>query len=101
MSTPSLDRLRAAIDETDLKLLELLALRLAHCSAIGAIKQQYSLPVRVESREADVLLHVTKAGAALGLDATFVNTLWCELMGEARRIQTPRENAGTEIIPTA
>ncbi len=88
MSTPTLDRLRAAIDETDAKILELLALRLKHCAEIGDVKKACGMPVRVPEREAAVLdSRITRGNLYYGLNPRFVSLVWEQLLSEARRVQ--------------
>jgi len=99
----ALDRLRADIDELDLKLLELFNSRAQVVEAIGDIKRVASIPIYEPKREELVFQNVlTHNHGPLPDDA--VRRLYERIMDEMRTLQRERMRrvqAQTETQPQA
>lgn len=88
-----IDRLRQRIDELDERLVELLNERASCALQIGEIKQALGLEIYQPDREAEVLSHVRRHGAATGgpLGGEALTRLFERIIDEARRLE--RESA--------
>ncbi|KAA5805228.1 chorismate mutase [Alkalicaulis satelles] len=84
--------LRAAIDRADGELIKLLAERRRLGEALGALKAGEQTPVRDVEREQDVITRAVAAGTELGLDASFVETLFQAIIDDSLR----RQRAGLD-----
>lgn len=83
-----LDSLRAQIDETDTKMLELLAERFAVIDKIGSYKKENNTTILQTERWFEILESRIKEGEDLNLNAEFVDYLLRLIHKESVRIQT-------------
>jgi chorismate mutase-like protein len=88
-----IERLRQRIDELDERLVELLNERATCALEVGEIKQAHGLDIYQPDREAQVLNHVRRHGAAGGgpLRGEALTRLFERIIDEARRLE--RESA--------
>lgn len=84
--------LREAIDTADADLLRLLAERRRLGEALGALKAGSQTPVRDVERERDVIARAVAQGRELGLDETFVESLFQTIIDDSLR----RQRAGLD-----
>jgi chorismate mutase len=86
VTVPELEPLRAAIDEVDRKLLELMAERVRLVLAVGDVKRARSIPVYDAERERRVLDRLASLAEA-PLDAPTVRRVFERLIDEMRRLE--------------
>jgi len=84
---PTLPELRAAIDQADRDLLEVLARRMALCNEVAAVKGQDQTQVLQPTRVREVLETRMAWGAERGLDREFVELVFRLLLSETHRIE--------------
>lgn len=100
-----LDRLRADLDRIDAQILDDLAARRATVREVLDLKEREGLGLADPAREAQLVRRVVELGAARGLDRHLVETVWKELMGDSRRLQTSllvsRQNRAGERLRVA
>lgn len=83
-----LDELRARIDAVDAELIDLLARRMAVSAEIGRMKKDSNMTAVQPRRFNDMMSGRLAAGAARGLDPTFLSRLWTVIHEESVRCQT-------------
>ncbi|MCB9231245.1 MAG: bifunctional 3-deoxy-7-phosphoheptulonate synthase/chorismate mutase type II [Bacteroidia bacterium] len=79
--------LRAAIDEADERLMEVLAERMEISKRIGVLKLENNLPFYQYNRWAEIVEHVTRKADELGVDGDFVQKLFSIIHLESIDIQ--------------
>jgi chorismate mutase len=84
-----IEEYRKKIDDTDLKIVELLNLRAIFADEIGGIKRKLGLPVYVPSREEQVIENVTKKNKG-PLSDSAISRLYERVIDESRGLE--REN---------
>ncbi len=77
---------RAAVDSIDRALVALLAERMRFMAAAARIKAHRE-EVRDEARKAEVIAHVQREAAALGLSPAFASALWDMLVEHSIRFE--------------
>lgn len=95
----SLERHRAAIDHIDLAIVQLLAMRQHHVTAIADLKDAL-VDVRNPGREAQILAHVCAAARRLGLREDTVIPVWREIFRQSaahQRARLKRRTAGRRV----
>ncbi len=85
----TLDELRQEIDETDNRLLELLAERGHRVRVAWALKQAAGQERLDVAREAEVMLRLKARGKTLGLDPADVERIWREILRVRARYTSP------------
>ncbi|HET7816801.1 MAG TPA: chorismate mutase [Sphingomicrobium sp.] len=75
----TMSEVRAAIDEIDRRIVELVALRFRFMDAAARIKPERSM-VRDQARKAEVLAKVDQAAADAGVDRALVRGIYEELI---------------------
>jgi chorismate mutase len=91
VTVPELQTLRAAIDEVDREILDLLAERVRLVLAVGDVKRERNMPVYDPERERQVLDRLA-ASAPPPLDGTTVRRIFERLIDEARRLEQAHMN---------
>jgi chorismate mutase len=76
------DQLRAAIDQLDDRMVELLAERAAIVATLWTLKQAHGEPLRDPRREEVMRARLSAAAQARGLDATAVLRVFAAIIGE-------------------
>lgn len=82
-----LDDLRRAIDETDAKLVELLAARFRLAAEIGQVKNQQGMSVVNYQREAQVFDHIVEVAEKEGFSAKSVEPVFRQIIKICRGLQ--------------
>jgi chorismate mutase/prephenate dehydratase len=97
-----LDEIRRGIDDTDAKILELLALRRELANRVIQAKSQQGIPLRDPAREQDLLARRIASGRARGLDGHYVTRVFHEIIDDSVRSQErfliERANADRQTI---
>lgn len=83
-----LERLRAEIDATDLKVVDLLAKRLEQVKQVMALKQAHQLPVYHPAREEDLIYARRRQAREAGLDPDYIEELYRIILRQSRVAQT-------------
>ena len=76
----SMAELRAAIDQLDQDLIEMLALRARYIDRAAELKPAEAMPARIASRVEQVVENVRTAARARDLDPDLAETLWRPLI---------------------
>lgn len=76
MTLKALQDLRETIDETDNKIVELLALRYRTVKEIGKLKKELNLSSMQKSRWDEVLEKVVSKGRKLELNQIYLTNIW-------------------------
>lgn len=84
-SDPTLDDLRASIDNIDAALVHLLAERFKITKAVGAHKKDVGLPPADPGREQEQIARLRELAVAAGLDPTFSEQLLRFIVDEVIR----------------
>lgn len=84
-SDPTLDDLRASIDNIDAALVHLLAERFKITKAVGAHKKDVGLPPADPGREQEQIARLRELAQAAGLDPTFSEQLLRFIVDEVIR----------------
>ena len=98
-ASPALRALRAQIDALDHELLGLLGQRMKLVAELARVKRSDRRKVRDSAREGEVLRDRAQVGAAQGLRADFVESVFRLVMRESRErqaslgVETPLESA--------
>ena len=83
-----LEKSRTEIDETDTKIVELLAKRLEICKKLGKYKKKNNVPIQNKEREKQIIKDRAKKLKELGFDdEKFVQDLFELIMKKAREVQ--------------
>jgi 3-deoxy-7-phosphoheptulonate synthase len=90
--TDDLPSLRAAVDQLDGALLELIARRMLLSGRIGAVKRQLDMAVHQAERESAILGRLA-ARAPQSLPADSVERIWGEILGASRAMQSSPQAA--------
>ena len=80
--------LRKQIDQTDQKIVELLAKRMDLVKEIAKFKKENNLPIQDEKREQELRNNLKNLAKKNGLSEKFVNHLYSHVFIESRRIQS-------------
>lgn len=94
-----LTRFRAAIDEIDRQLLDLLRQRFEICLQVADFKRLHTIPMMQPERVAHVTASRVAAGANIGLSPEFVESLYQLVIDEACRLEDRR--MGRDAAPAA
>ncbi len=86
-------RLRATIDKIDQEILMHLKARSENAGYIGTVKRSRALPVRAMEREERVLRTVGRKASELGLDSTYTQNIFQDIIELAVRSQTASTRA--------
>lgn len=92
--------LRQAIDDLDLRLVDLLAQRLDLARRTTAPKQRAGLPVQDLAREAEVVRRAADAARDRGLDPEPIRDIYWRLVDLARRAQQHSAPSAGTAAPT-
>lgn len=84
---PTLDSYRKEIDTLDNELLNLFSQRFRVVKEIGLLKKTNHIPIVDKKREEEKLLNLTTKGKDLGLDKSFVKTVWYAIFHYSRLAQ--------------
>lgn len=89
---PDLTSLRERLDDTDRRLISLLAERDALVHDVASLKtEENDLPLQDPSRERDLLTRVTALAEEAGLDGYFATALYRRILNHSVRVQAARQ----------
>ena len=84
-------QLRKRIDEVDEQILQSLSKRVEICRSIGLVKEKNGLPVQDFPRENDVYAHIREKAAELGLDSSYVEAIYRQIVSMCSAVQDSEE----------
>jgi chorismate mutase len=84
-------RLRKRIDEVDEQILQSLSKRTEICRSIGLVKEKHGISIQDFPRENDVYAHIRERAAELGLNPSYVESIYCEIVNMCIAVQDPRK----------
>ncbi|MBI3385898.1 chorismate mutase [Candidatus Gottesmanbacteria bacterium] len=90
MNSPTLLRLRKAIDILDSRLLQLIAKRQLLSVAVAREKCRRRIAIQDKKREQEVIKDRREKGESLGIDRRVTEQLFTVLIAESKRIQGDR-----------
>jgi len=76
----SMTELRAAIDQLDQELIDILARRARYIDRAAELKPAEAMPARIASRVEQVVINVWNAAESRGLEPDLAETLWRPLI---------------------
>lgn len=76
----SMAELRAAIDQLDQELIDMLARRARYIDRAAELKPAEAMPARIASRVEQVVINVRNAAESRGLEPDLAETLWRPLI---------------------
>ncbi len=76
----SMTELRAAIDQLDQELIDMLARRARYIDRAAELKPAEAMPARIASRVEQVVINVRNAAESRGLEPDLAETLWRPLI---------------------
>lgn len=76
----SMTELRAAIDQLDQDLIDMLARRARYIDRAAELKPAEAMPARIASRVEQVVINVRNAAESRGLEPDLAETLWRPLI---------------------
>jgi chorismate mutase len=80
-------QLRKRIDEVDEQILRSLSKRTEICKSIGLVKEKHGIPIQDFPREKDVYARVRERAAELGLDPSYVEAIYREIVNMCSAVQ--------------
>jgi chorismate mutase len=80
-------QLRKRIDEVDEQILQSLSQRADICRSIGSVKEKHGVPIQDFPRENDVYAHIRENAAELGLDPSYVEAIYREIVNMCIAVQ--------------
>ena len=89
----NIKQLRKKIDEIDDQILQSLTKRIEICRSIGAMKKKHGIPIQDFPREHDVYAHIKIRAAELGLDPSYVEAIYHQIVNMCSAVQGLEKNA--------
>jgi chorismate mutase len=83
----NIKQLRKKVDEVDDQILRSLSQRAEICRSIGLVKEKHGIPIQDFPRETDVYAHIKKTAASLGLDPSYVETIYRQIISMCSAVQ--------------
>ncbi len=80
-------QLRKKIDEVDEQLLQSLRKRVEICKSIGLIKEKQGIPIQDFPRENDLYAHIRKKAAELGLNPSYMEKIYRQIVNMCSAVQ--------------
>jgi chorismate mutase len=84
-------RLRKRIDEVDEQILQSLSKRTEICRSIGLVKEKHGISIQDFPRENDVYAHIRERAADLGLNPSYVESIYREIVNMCIAVQDSRK----------
>jgi len=86
-------QLRKRIDEVDEQILQSLSKRTEICSSIGLVKKKHGIPIQDFPRENDVYERMRERAAELGLDPSYVEAIYRQIVNMCSAVQELKEKS--------
>ena len=83
----NIKQLRKRIDEVDEQILESLSERIRICTSIGIVKEKHGIPIQDYPRENDVYAHIREKAAEFGLDPSYVEAIYRQIVNMCSAVQ--------------
>ena len=89
----NIEQLRKRIDEVDEQILQSLSKRTEICSSIGLVKKKHGIPIQDFPRENDVYERMRERAAELGLDPSYVEAIYRQIVNMCSAVQELKEKS--------
>ena len=89
-------QLRKRVDEVDEQILQFLIKRAQICESIGLIKEKHGIPIQDYPRENDVYAHIREKAAGSGLDPSYVEAIYRQIVNMCSADQDPKRKVKNE-----
>jgi chorismate mutase len=89
----NIEQLRKRIDEVDEQILQSLRKRTEICSSIGLVKKKHGIPIQDFPRENDVYERMRERAAELGLDPSYVEAIYRQIVNMCSAVQELKEKS--------
>jgi 3-deoxy-7-phosphoheptulonate synthase len=99
MDALGISRMRQAVDIVDREIVRLMARRRGLSLAIGRVKAVRGMPVQIPDREAELLAIIRDEAALQGLDPSYVERIFKEILAESRAAQWQERQVGPPALP--
>jgi len=86
-------QLRKRVDEVDEQILRSLSERAEICRSIGLVKEEHGIPVQDYPRENDVYAHIRGKAAELGLDPSYVEAIYRQIVNMCSAVQDSKKKS--------
>jgi chorismate mutase len=86
-------KLRKRIDEVDEQILQSLRKRTEICGSIGLVKEKHGIPIQDFPRENDVYARIREKAADLGLDPSYVEAIYRQIVNMCSAVQELKEKS--------
>jgi chorismate mutase len=86
-----IEQLRKRVDEVDEQILQFLIKRAQICESIGLVKEKHGIPIQDFPRENDVYAHIREKAAELGLDPSYVESIYRQIVNMCSAVQDPKK----------
>jgi len=83
----NIKQLRKIIDEVDEQILQSLSKRTKICRSIGLVKEKHGIPIQDYPRENDVYARMKERAADLGLDPSYVEAIYRQIVNMCSAVQ--------------
>ena len=83
----NIKQLRKKVDEVDEQILRSLSQRAEICKSIGLIKEKQGIPIQDFPRETDVYAHIRERSTELGLDPSYVEEIYRQIVSMCSAVQ--------------
>jgi chorismate mutase len=87
----NIEQLRKRIDEVDEQILQSLRKRTEICSSIGLVKKKHGIPIQDFPRENDVYERIREKAAGLGLNPSYVEAIYRQIVNMCSAVQELKE----------
>jgi chorismate mutase len=89
----NIKQLRKKIDEVDEQILQSLRKRTEISRSIGLVKEKHGIPVQDFPRETDVYVRIRERAATLGLDPSYVEAIYRQIVNMCSAVQELKEKS--------
>ena len=89
----NIEQLRKKIDEVDEQILQSLSKRTEICNSIGLVKKKHGIPIQDFPRENDVYERMRERAAELGLDPSYVEAIYRQIVNMCSAVQELKEKS--------
>jgi chorismate mutase len=89
----NIEQLRKKIDEVDEQILQSLSKRTEICSSIGLVKKKHGIPIQDFPRENDVYERIREKAAELGLNPSYVEAIYRQIVNMCSAVQELKEKS--------
>jgi len=91
-----IEQLRKRVDEVDEQILQFLIKRAQICESIGLIKEKHGIPIQDFPRENDVYAHIRERAVESGLDPSYVEAIYRQIVNMCSAVQDSKRKVRNE-----